>query len=202
MIRKYISVTNKINKLMNKISIQEIIIGCSKKQPKYQRLFVERYAGFLYAICIRYMGNKDDAKDQLQISLFKILEKINTYNQDKGRIESWISTIAINTCLSELRKNKLHIMPISDEINNSSFVEASIIDEMKTKDILALVESLPDIYREIFNLIEIDGYKHADAAKLLGIKEASSRSRLARSKEMLRIKLAKLKKKEGWISLA
>ena len=185
-----------------KTSKQKIIQGCCGKQPKYQRLMVERYAGFLFAICLRYMNNKEDAKDQLQKSLFKILDKIGSYDVDKASFESWISTIAINTCLSELKKNRIDTVPIIPEYNDLQFVNPDIIDRLDTQELLKVVKSLPDKYREVFNLIEIDGYSHKEVAKMIGIKESSSRSRLTRSKQLLREKLVSLKKNESWKNLA
>ena len=147
---------------------------------------------------------KDDefAKDMVQESLMRILEKIQLYDDSKGKIESWITRITINTCLSDLRKRKLNVVSMDDVSFSNTSVNPSIIDDMRTEDILALVQSLPDIYREIFNLVEIDGYKHGEIASMLNIKEASSRARLTRAKEMLRIKLTGSNKKKSWINLA
>ncbi len=190
------------NNLKNPNNIQRIIDGCCKKRPRFQRQFVERYSDFLYAICCRYMGDRNLAQDQLQISWVKILDKIQTYDPHKAKIESWISTVAINTCLSELRRKKPNTIPINEIPTRTPKVNPAVIDTMKTNDILKLIETLPDIYREIFNLVEIDGYNHKEIAALLGINESSSRSRLARSKEMLRIKILKMNKTESWTSLA
>ncbi|MDA9773917.1 sigma-70 family RNA polymerase sigma factor [Saprospiraceae bacterium] len=188
--------------MKNKRNIQKIIIGCCKQRPRYQREFVALYSDFLYAICCRYMSDKSSAKDQLQISLMKILQNIETYNQEKGKIESWITRVTINTCLTDLRKRKLNVVSMDDVSFANTSVNPSIIDDMRTEDILALIQSLPDIYREIFNLVEIDGYKHGEIASMLNIKEASSRARLTRAKEMLRIKLTGSNKKKSWINLA
>lgn len=188
--------------LKNPKDIQKIISGCCKRRPRYQRLFVDQYSDFLYAICCRYMGDRNLAKDELQNSLIKILDKIQSYDSKKSKIESWISTVTINTCLSSLRKRKVFISSLEDLPFESAWVDPIIIDEMNTNDILKLVESLPDIYREIFNLVEIDGYKHKEIANLLDIKESSSRARLNRSKEMLRSKILSAKKCESWTNLA
>lgn len=188
--------------MKNPSNIQKIINGCCKKRPRFQRQFVERYSDFLYAICCRYMGSRSLAKDQLQISLMKILDKIQTYDPKKAKIESWISTVTINTCLTELRRKTPHILPINEIPSKTQQVNPSIIDELKTGEILKIIESLPDIYREVFNLVEIDGFSHREIGELLGIKESSSRARLARSKEMLRNKITLINKKESWTSLA
>ena len=148
------------------------------------------------------MKNETYAKDQLQQTLFKVLDKIQTYNGERGAIESWMSRIAINNCLSELRKKTPNIVPISEVNGKSIHVDPSIIDDINTSGILRLVQSLPDVYREIFNLSVIDGYNHQEIAELLGIEISSSRSRLSRSKQMLRDKLQTIKKNESWVSLA
>ena len=148
------------------------------------------------------MGDKDLAMDQLQISLLKILDKISTYDSSRAAIEAWISRVTINTCLTELRRKKPSLVPIDEGFQSYGLVEPAVLDTMNTGEILKVIETLPDIYREVFNLIEIDGYSHREVAELLDIKETSSRSRLMRSKEMLRNKLSTSKKTESWTNLA
>ena len=188
--------------MKNSKNIQKIIDGCCKQQPRFQREFVTQFSGFLYAICCRYMADKVTAKDQLQISLMKILQNIESYDSNKGKIESWLSSVTINTCLTELRKRKLNVVSIDDVNIASTSVDPVVIDNMKVEEILTLVSSLPDIYREIFNLVEIDGYTHKEISDMLEIKQASCRARLARAKEMLRSKLQVSNKKKSWINLA
>ena len=60
------------------------------------------------------MGDKTLAKDQLQISFMKILDNIQSYDASRAKIESWISTITINTCLTELRRKSPNILPIDE----------------------------------------------------------------------------------------
>ena len=148
------------------------------------------------------MADKTTAKDQLQISLMKILQNIESYDAGKGKIESWLSSVTINTCLTELRKRKLNVVSIDDVNIANTPVNPVVIDNMKAEEILLLVSSLPDIYREIFNLVEIDGYTHKEISEMLEIKQASCRARLARAKEMLRSKLQGSNKKKSWINLA
>ena len=188
--------------MREKNNIQEIINGCCKQRPNAQRQLVALYSDFLYAICCRYMQNRNTAKDQLQISLLKILKNIDQYNSEKGKLESWMSRITINTCLTDLRKNRINIVSIDDASLSSAEIPPEVIDQLKTKDLIELIQSLPDIYREIFNLVEIDGFSHHEIAEMLNIKVSSSRARLSRAKEMLRNKLIPLDKKKSWINLA
>lgn len=183
-------------------SIQKIIAGCRKKRPAQQRAFVREFADFLYAICLRYAGEREEARDFLQISLFKILDKIEAFDRSKGSIRSWISTIAINTCISEMRKKRHKLLPLLDEAFQAENSDFSILDELETEVIMNLIQNLPDIYREVFNMIEIDGYTHQEVGQMLGIEAGSSRSRLARSKAILRKQILELQKNESWVNQA
>lgn len=184
------------------MKLQKIIEGCMAKDARSQRLLVGYFSDLLYAICIRYMGSRVVAKDALQISLLKILNAIDRYDANKGPIESWVSTITINSCLTLLRQKKVEVINI-DEINtNEPKVDENILADMSEKEILKLVSELPPLYREVFNLYVIDGYGHAEIAELVGTTEEASRARLARAKKVLRQELSKMKKQESWIGLA
>ena len=66
---------------------------------------------------------------------------------------------------------------------------------MQADDLMKIIRTLPEGYRQVFNLAVIEGYSHREIASLLKIEEASSRSNLSRAKQLLRKKLAAFKKK-------
>ncbi len=70
--------------------------------------------------------------------------------------------------------------------------QSSIIDELSREDILGMLRELPEILRIIFNMYEIEGYKHNEIAAALNIPSSSSRTYLARAKEKLREKVIAL----------
>ena len=183
-------------------NIQKIVEGCIQKQPKAQRLLVNQYGNLLYAICIRYLGDREKAKDSLQISFLRILNNIHSHDPKRGKLTSWMTKVTINVCLSELRKKKVDLITIDNEIIQIPEYNETIIEKLTTDEILSVVEKLPDAYREIFNLAVIDGYSHKAIGEMLNIEEASSRSRLSRAKSMLRDQLSKIKTRESWVNLA
>ena len=77
--------------------------------------------------------------------------------------------------------------------------DPDIIDEISKDDILNCLEELPDILRVIFNMYEIEGFKHAEISEKLGIPSSTCRTYLARAKEKLREKIIALNqiKNEG-----
>lgn len=184
-----------------KKSIQHIITGCKRREPKYQRLLVDEYSDMLYALCIRYMGDREEAKDLLQISLTKIFQNIEKYESGKGGPESWMSTIAINSCLTALRSQRSFVS-IDDHVLQISSQDTNAIDELSNEELLNLISELPTIYREVFNLYVIDGYTHDEIGKLLDIEASLSRTRLTRSKILLRQAISRINEEESWVKLA
>ena len=67
-----------------------------------------------------------------------------------------------------------------------------ILARISTEELLVLVQELADGYRMVFNLYVIDGYTHLEISQMMGISEGTSKSQLARAKEVLKQKLKKM----------
>ena len=81
----------------------DIIEGCILGNPRMQRLLYERFSGKMYALCIRYAGNTDDAQDILQDGFVKVFFNIGKY-KGTGSFEGWIRKIIVNTAIEHFRK--------------------------------------------------------------------------------------------------
>lgn len=173
--------------------IQAIIKGCKKNNPSAQRALVEDQGDRLYAICIRYIGDKVKAKDALQDCFIRIFKYINKYDPTKGDFEKWLNVLTVRQCFRQLEKKKLNLVEIDAIVQNTLATQPKAIETMSADEILKLVAGLPEGYRQIFNLYAIEGYSHKEISELLGLKESSSRSKLSRAKEMLRMKMFNLK---------
>jgi len=178
-------------------STENILAGCLAKNRTSQQALVSKYSGLLYSICRRYMSDDEKAKDVLQESFIKIFKSINSYDSSKGAFEAWMRTIAVNTALSQIRKDKnlkFHLFPIND---NHWFESASIIDELNKQDLLKIIQQLPEGYRQVFNLYAIEGYKHKEIGDMLGLTEGTSRSQYSRAREQLKKMISQLTKEES-----
>ena len=65
-----------------------------------------RYAARVYTLCRRYLGDDEEAKDLMQESLIQALDKIQTFNGSKGSLYGWISRIAINKALNQIKRKR------------------------------------------------------------------------------------------------
>ena len=176
-----------------------LILGCQAGDKNSQKEFLEKYSGFVFAICVRYCGDMNYAWDLLQEIFVKIFVSIPGLNPKLGNIEPWIGTIARNHCLNYMKSKRitfkeLNIQEIPLSIRNGA------IEEMTSQELINLIGMLPDGYREIFNMIETDGMSTQEVAKFLGMAESSVRSKLSRSKSYLKKILLKIKSKEAWMN--
>ena len=142
------------------------------------------------AVCLRYMGNKDDAEDVLQEGFVTVFTKIGSYS-GAGSFEGWARKIFVNTALMHLRRTDA--LGLSDDIEEARTLfteEATPIERIGYKELLRMIAALPPEYRTVFNLYVLEGYSHKDISDELGCTEATSRSRLQRARlklqEMIR----------------
>lgn len=148
------------------------------------------------------MGEDSKAQDALQETFIRIFRSFNTYNPDKGALTTWMRKIAVNCCLRSLSKKNLEISNLSIvDYDQRYSIDAIAVSNLQRDDLLELVKSLPDGYRQVFNLAVIEGYSHREIGELLGIKEVSSRSNLSRAKDLLRKKISELNSREQWTKI-
>lgn len=171
---------------------QDCIEGCRKKDRAAQRKMFEALAPKMFAVCLRYMGDRAAAEDILQDGFVTLYSKIGTYSGD-GSFEGWARRLFVNTALMALRKKDA--LKMSDELDVAGNVnsEASTqIQDIGYKELMKLVASLPAGYRTVFNMNVIEGYSHDEIAKMLNISAVTSRSQLLRARTMLQNKIKKL----------
>ena len=170
------------------ILVKKCIEGDNRAQKKLFDLFAPK----LFGVCLRYMKDHDLAQDTLQDGFVKIFTKLSDYN-GKGSFEGWMRRITVNTCLDQLRKDQK--LKVNTPIDDVSFLVKDnhwIEEELTAKDLLKLVESLPDGYRVVFNMFAIEGYSHKEIAERLNVSENTSKSQFSRAKSHLRRKLIEL----------
>jgi RNA polymerase sigma-70 factor, ECF subfamily len=181
------------------VNEENIIRGCIAYDSAAQKALYKVHAPKMYAICLRYVRDADDAKDIMQESFIKVFGNIQKFRSE-GSLEGWIKRIVVNTTLSHLQKNKAlsHHLDAS-EIDLSDTDAYSNDGELNGKgfseeELLLEIEKLPDNYKIIFNLFCLDNYSHKMIAEQLSITEESSRIRLNRARKILQDRLRNLSK--------
>jgi len=166
------------------ISDSDLIRGCMQSDRRMQEELYRRFSPRMYAVCLRYAGNAEEAEDILQEGFIKVFKKLDSF-RNEGSFEGWIRRIFVNTAIEHFRRKK-YLLPVTEKEENT--IEGkyiSVLDELGAKDIMALVQELSPGYRTVFNMYVVEGYTHKEIADQLGISEGTSKSQLSRAKVIL-----------------
>ena len=168
------------------MSLDKLINRCKQRDIRAQSEVYQLFAGKLFALCLKYSKNYQEAQDNLQDGFITIFSKIEQY-KFKGSFEGWLKRIIINTALQKYReKNVLNL--ISEEIPVEIEVEIDELD-ISLDFLLKIIQELPNRYRLVFNMYVLDGYSHKEIAELLEISVGTSKSNLSRGRYILKKKV-------------
>ena len=166
------------------ISELDLISGCMEGNRRMQEEMYRRFSPRMYAVCLRYAGNAEEAEDILQEGFIKIFKKLDSF-RGEGSFEGWVRRIFVNTAIEHFRR-KRYLQPVTEkEENTIEGKSLSALDDLAEKDILALVRQLSPGYRTVFNMYVVEGYTHKEIGDMLGISEGTSKSQLSRAKVIL-----------------
>jgi RNA polymerase sigma factor (sigma-70 family) len=172
------------------ISESDLIKGCIAGDRRMQEELYSRFSPKMYAVCLRYANNANDAQDLLQEGFIKVYRNLHRFRAE-GSFEGWIRRVFVNTSIEHFRKKSTQLSSVSDrEENTIEDLDVTALDSLAEKDIINIVQELSPGYRTVFNLYVIEGYSHKEIGELLGISEGTSKSQLARAKSILQKKVA------------
>lgn len=183
---------NQDNRRKEPSSERELLEACKRGERTAQKKLYDSLAAKMFAICLRYMGQRDAAEDVLQEGFITLFSRLDSYSGE-GSFEGWARKIFVNTALMELRKKDA--LKMSEDLETAWNVSSDGVSQVQSvgyRELLKLIASLPPGYRTVFNLSVIEGYSHKEIAQTLGITEATSRSQLQRARVMLQEKIKKL----------
>jgi RNA polymerase sigma-70 factor (ECF subfamily) len=165
---------------------------------------LERHQSRVYNHALRMMGNAQDAEEVLQDTFVQVFRNLDRF-EERSRFSTWIYRIATNEALMRLRKahRKREVFPddhlgqdrewYAEEIH--SFTR-SVVDEVQDRQFLELLgkvlQELPEEYRVVFTMRDIDGLTNAEVADVLELSIPAVKSRLHRSRLYLRDRLSLL----------
>ena len=166
---------------MNETTLLERL---KEQDPAAQKWLYDRYSPLLFSVCRRYLRTREDAEEALVSGLFKVFSLIDSYS-GAGSFEGWMRRIIVNEALMMLRKTQNLVFPGDDMQIPDQADGFSVEAEMSAREILDMLDQLPNGYRTVFNLYVIEGFKHQEIADMLGISINTSKSQLILAKQRL-----------------
>lgn len=167
-------------------NLDKIIAKCKKGDRKAGEELYRMFSPKMFAICIRYSKSREEAEDNLQDGFIKTLESIGQYS-GKGSFEGWMKRIFVNTALEKYRKNSP--LQLVEELPDTQEEELEGNVEIPGEVLFEYINQLPEKYKMVFNLYVMEQLPHKEIATMLGISEGTSKSNLARAKDILKKKI-------------
>ncbi len=152
----------------------------------------QRHHRRVYSICLRMLKNTTEAEDLTQDVFIQLHRKIGSFRGDSA-FTTWLHRLTVNQVLMHFRKRNVKFEKTTDE----GETPVQVVDgtrnprKMPVVDKIALenaIEQLPNGYRNVFVLHDVEGYEHEEVARILGCSVGTSKSQLHKA----RLKLRKL----------
>lgn len=157
----------------------------------------QRHHRRVYSICLRMLQNAYEAEDLTQDVFIQLYRKIGSFRGDSA-FTTWLHRMTVNQVLMHFRKRNVKYEKTTEEGETPDQIVAgtSNPEKMPVVDKIALenaIDQLPDGYKNVFLLHDVEGYEHEEVARILGCSVGTSKSQLHKA----RLKLRKLLKKKA-----
>lgn len=171
---------------------QELALGCVRNDRDAQAELYTRYSSRLYAICLRYIEDREEARDLMHDCMIKAMDNFKSFRYvSEGSLYAWLSRITVNMAINRLKESsRFRQIPFEqvggDELENALEPDAESVRKIPDGVLDKLIAELPPVRRTVFNMYCVDGYSHHDIARALGITERTSTSVLAKARASLK----------------
>ena len=172
--------------------IKKILKEEVTKQTEFREIYSTMWDKMLNQVCMKYTKDRDKAQDFCQNGFIKVYKNLNKYD-DTGSLEAWVRRVINNSILDELRKKKLSFVDGEDgfdfsrlDVGDEEYDEGLSMDQIKK-----VLPELSPAYRKTIELYYIDGLKHNEIAKKLGVSPNTSKTNLMKAKAKMKELLSK-----------
>ena len=171
---------------------QELALGCARSDRDAQSELYTRYAAGIYALCLRYIEDAEEARDLMHDAMIKAMDNFKSFKYaGEGSINAWISRIAVNMAIDRLKESsRFRQIPIElvsgSEIEDALEPDAGQVEQIPDGVLDEMIAELPPIRRTIFNMYFVDGFSHKEIAAKLGITERGSTSMMAKARASIK----------------
>ena len=189
----------------NSAEVSALIVRCQAGDRLAFDALVARYQRYVFNLIYQHLGRTDDLDDVAQEVFLRIYKFIRKY-RGNASLESWIYKIVLNYCRTHARRrsvwNRIFGLQSSmrseddrgyevlDTLPSETYDPAKTIEQRSlAENILEAVHSLPDIYRDILVMREVNELSYEEIAQILGISIGTVKSRISRARDLVRGKV-------------
>jgi RNA polymerase sigma-70 factor, ECF subfamily len=155
----------------------------------------QRYHRRTYSLCLRMTGSQTEAEDLTQEVFIQLFRKVGSFRGDSA-FSTWLHRLTVNQVLMHFRRRSFKNEKVSDdgEMPEQTVHGTSNPNRMPVVDRIALknaIAELPNGYKKVFILHDVEGYEHEEVARMMGISIGTSKSQLHKARLKLRGLLVK-----------
>jgi RNA polymerase sigma-70 factor (ECF subfamily) len=165
----------------------------------FERLY-KLHSSLVYGLCLRMAGNPAEAEDLTQEAFLQMFRKIQTF-RGESRFSTWLYRLTVNVVLMRRRKKRHPEISLDAMVDTEEYPRpfkelggpdlhlSSVLDQV---NLSRAIDQLPDGYKEMFILHDVQGYEHKEIARILGCSVGNSKSQLFKARLRLREALQEL----------
>jgi RNA polymerase sigma factor (sigma-70 family) len=171
----------------------QLLIAAHKGDRKAQYALYRVCFPLLMAVCVRYKRDKQEAVSAVNNGFLKIINHLDRYNRDEVPFEAWIRRIMINTVIDEFRREKKwrELTVFTDQIERAYPEEPIQWNEaeqnLNIQFLEKLLQRLPPMTQQVFNLFALDGFSHREISDMLGMSEGTSKWHVSHARQQLQL---------------
>ena len=159
---------------------------CIEGDRRSQKQLYDLHAPKMFAICLRYSKNREEAEEILQEGFVQVYKSLKNFRFE-GSFEGWVRRIMVYSYVKHYRSNsKMHAIINLESFDKNESAYEDAVSMLSKKELLEMVQNLPNAYRIVFNLFVFEGFKHREIAAQLGISEGTSKSNFYDAKIILK----------------
>ncbi len=171
--------------------LKQIIKECARGNVRAQEMLYRHFAPKMFGVCLRYSRDRTEAEDNLQEGFIKVFTKIKSFRHE-GSFEGWIRRIMVNVALERYRKQQV-MYPVEDiTVYEGNELSEDVLANISAQELTAIIQKLTPRYRMVFNLFVIEGLSHEEISREMKISVGTSKSNLARARDILKSKVKML----------
>ena len=151
------------------------------------RALYRRHAPALWRMALRLArGSEDEARDLVQETWIRAARRLSTFRWESA-LSTWLVSIALN-CDRERRRGSGRETSFGD-VETAAEVVREAPARVEAVDLARAIDALPDGYRRVLVLHDVEGYTHEEIGRLLGVETGTSKSQLHRARARVRARL-------------
>jgi RNA polymerase sigma-70 factor (ECF subfamily) len=167
----------------------ELIARVRAGEPAAERELYDAHVDRVYRLAYRFAGDDDLARDFTQDTFIRAFERLHEF-RGEARFSTWLHAIAVSVAMNGLRKVKRLRREVGlEEGLDVAGTTREAEPDLKQR-LAAAIDALPEGYRTVFVMHDVEGYTHEEIGGALGVEVGTSKAQLSRARAKLRGALA------------